>query len=131
VVRQPRTRFVAQFLALGHFLSAEISHNCIVTEMGTLPLPPALRQTINRRQVDILVRPEYLQLCEDDGTPAQVIQSAYYGTRKLYTLRLPSGTILCGLFPYDVALKSGEQIRVTLRLTDFVTFPHTLQAPSC
>lgn len=131
VVRQPRTRFVAQFLALGHFLSAEICHNCIVTEMGNLPLTPTLRQTINKRQVDILVRPEDLQLCEGDGTPAQVIQSTYYGTRKLYTLRLPSGTILCGLFPHDVALKSGEQIRVTLRLTDFVMFPHTLQAPSC
>ena len=130
VVRQPRTRFVAQFLALGHFLSAEIRHNCIVTEMGNLPLTPALHQTTDRRQIDILVRPEYLQLCEDDGTPAQIIQSVYYGTRKLYTLRLPSGTILCGLFPHDVALKSGEQIRVTLRLTDVVTFPHTPQASS-
>jgi iron(III) transport system ATP-binding protein len=134
VVQHPGTRFVAQFLALGHFLPGEIRHNCIATEMGNLPLLPEVHQTPDRRHIDVLVRPEYVQLCGEEGTPAQVTHGTYYGTRKLYTLRLPSGTILCGLFAHDVTLKPGEQIRVTLRLADLVTFPHVSSAsagPSC
>jgi iron(III) transport system ATP-binding protein len=34
MIRQPRTRFVAQFLALGQFLTGEIRHNCLATELG-------------------------------------------------------------------------------------------------
>ena len=45
VIRQPRTRFVAQFLALGHFLAGDIHDNCIATEMGALPLASALPLT--------------------------------------------------------------------------------------
>ena len=38
VIRRPRTRFVAEFLALGHFLAGEIRHDCIATEMGKFRL---------------------------------------------------------------------------------------------
>jgi iron(III) transport system ATP-binding protein len=131
VVQHPRTRFVAQFLALGHFLPGEIRHNYIATEMGNIPLTPDVLQTADTRHIDVLVRPEYVQLCGDEGTPAQVTHGTYHGTRKLYTLRLPSGTILCGLFAHDVALKPDEQIRVTLRLADLVAFPHTTYASPC
>jgi hypothetical protein len=78
------------------------------------------------RLVDVLVRPEQLQLCDDlHGTPAQVVHVSFHGLRKLYTVRLPSGTLLRGLFPGDVSLPLGAQVRVTLRRTGFVVFPHT------
>jgi iron(III) transport system ATP-binding protein len=124
VVRHPCVRFVAQFLALGHFLPGEIRQDCITTEMGDIPLTADVHLTSSDRHVDVLIRPESLQLGGEDGTPAQVTQSSYHGTRKLYTLRLPSGTVLCGLFPHDVALKPGEQIRVILHPADIVAFPH-------
>jgi iron(III) transport system ATP-binding protein len=124
IVRQPHTRFVAGFLELGHFLSGERRQHCLATELGAIPLMPGWSLATNCRLVDVLVRPEQLQLCDDPhGTPAQVVHVSFHGLHKLYTVRLPSGTLLRGLFPGDVSLPPGTQVRVTLRRSEFVVFP--------
>src|SRR6185436_15145502 len=87
VVRRPRTRFVAQFIGLGHFLRGEIHAACITTELGEVPYTSARNLTGNGRQVDLLVRPEHVQLCNTPhGTPVQVTHTSFRGTRQLYTL---------------------------------------------
>jgi iron(III) transport system ATP-binding protein len=124
VVHQPRTRFVAQFLSLGHFIAGHIEDHCIATEMGSVPIASQANITAESRHVELLVRPERVQLCGNgDGTPVQVERVSFRGTRRLYTLRLPSGAKFCGLFHQDVALRSGDQIRVQLHPTDLVIFP--------
>jgi ABC-type Fe3+/spermidine/putrescine transport system ATPase subunit len=124
VVRRPRTRFVAQFIGLGHFLSGEVHAACITTELGEVPYTSALSLTGDSRHVELLVRPEHVQLCNTShGTPVQVVHASFRGTRKLYTLRLPSGTTFCALFPSEVALHSGEVVRVTWQPVDLVVFP--------
>ncbi len=123
VVHQPSTRFVAKFLGLGHFLAGDVQQNCIATELGNIPLDDQTQLPNADRRVDVLVRPESVQLCDyHDGTPAQVVRSSFRGTRKLYTLRLPSGAQLCGLFSQDVALRTGDQIRVSWQPAHMVTF---------
>jgi len=123
-VQQPGTRFVAQFLGLGHFLAGEIRDNCMMTEMGGIPLPPGRSPAPAHQQVDVLVRPQDVCLCGDqDGIPSRVVHASFRGTHRLYTLCLPSGTTLRGEFPDAVVLKSGEQIRVRLQLTDVIAFP--------
>lgn len=125
VVRQPRTRFVAQFIGLGHFLSGEIHQTGIATELGEVPYTPDLDFTGASRQVDLLVRPEHVQLCSNThGTPVQVVHTSFRGTRKLYTLRLPSGATFCALLPAEVVLHAGESVRVTWQPADLVVFPH-------
>jgi iron(III) transport system ATP-binding protein len=134
VIQHPYTRFVAQFLALGYFLSGEIRDNCIATEMGEVPLTPTLSLRPQCRRVDVLIRPECVQLCGNGhGIPVQVAQGSFHGAHRLYTLRLPSGTLLRGLFPRQVTLRPGAQVRVTLQLTDVVAFPQTgaETAPHC
>jgi iron(III) transport system ATP-binding protein len=124
VIAHPRTPFVAQFLALGQLLAGEIHDCCLVTEMGRVPLTSVPALPVGCRQVDVLIRPECVQLSDDrQGMPAQVIQASFHGTRKRYTLRLPSGTLLRALFPRHVVLTPGEQVRVILRLTGLVVFP--------
>ena len=124
VVQRPRTRFVAQFIGLGHFLRGEMQPAGIITELGEIPYTPALRLPGDGRQVELLVRPEHVQLCNTPhGTPVQVVHASFRGTRKLYTLRLPSGATLCALFPSEVALRSGEVVRVTWQPVDLVVFP--------
>jgi len=124
VVRHPHTRFVAQFIGLGHFLSGEIQAACIATELGEVPYTSGLSLTGDGRQVDLLVRPEHVQLCNTaHGTPVQVVHASFRGTRKLYTLRLPSGATFCALFPSEVTLRSGEVVRVTWQPADLVVFP--------
>ena len=132
VVRHPRTRFVAQFIGLGHFLRGEMHAAGITTELGEVPYTPALCLPGDSRRVELLVRPEHVQLCTTphDGTPVQVIHTSFRGVRKLYTLQLPSGATFCALFPSEVALRSGEVVRVTWQPVDLVVFPeqHTRAA---
>jgi iron(III) transport system ATP-binding protein len=124
IVRRPRTRFVAQFIGLGHFLKGAMQATCITTELGEVPYTPALPPRGDGRQVELLVRPEHVQLCNTShGTPVQVVHASFRGTRKLYTLRLPSGATFGALFPSEVTLHSGETVRVTWQPADLVVFP--------
>src|SRR5262249_7764718 len=124
VVRRPHTRFVAQFIGLGHFLSGEMHEACITTELGEVPYTSALNLTGEGLQVELLVRPEPVPLCTTaHAPPVQVVHASFRGTRKLYTLRLPSGATFCALFPSAVTLPSGEVVRVTWQPVDLVVFP--------
>jgi ABC-type Fe3+/spermidine/putrescine transport system ATPase subunit len=92
--------------------------------LGEIPYTPTLSPPGDGRQVELLVRPEHVQLCNaPHGTPVQVVHASFRGTRKLYTLRLPSGATFCALFPSEVALRSGEVVRVTWQPVDLVVFP--------
>lgn len=130
IIQHPQTRFVAQFVGLGHFLSGEMHDAAITTELGTVPYGPAVPCTADGRQVDVLIRPEHVQICRQQrGLPAQVLQIGFRGTRKLYTLRLPSGTILCALLPPDVTPRPGERISLVWEPTDLVAFPRLSSPP--
>ncbi len=92
--------------------------------MGEVPYTSALSLPGDGRQVELLVRPEHVQLCNrSHGTTVQVVHASFRGTRKLYTLRLPSGATFCALFPSEVVLHSGEVVRVTWQPVDLVVFP--------
>jgi len=124
IIQHPQTRFVAQFIGLGHFLSGEVHDTAITTELGTVAYTSPTPRTAVCRQVDVLIRPEHVHLCRNQrGIPAQVLQIDFRGTRKLYTLRLPSGTTLCALLPVDVTPRPGERIAITWEPTDLVVFP--------
>lgn len=126
IVRQPHSRFVAQFIGLGHFLAGERQAARISTELGDITYTPILDHLETTRQVEVLVRPEHLHLATDQhGTGVQVVQGSFRGSRKLYTLRLPSGATVCALFATDVALRPGEVVHVTWQPTDLVVFPQT------
>ena len=104
IVQRPGTRFVAEFLALGHFLPGEIRDRRIVTEVGSVSLDSGMPASPEGcRDVDLLIPPECLTLCDNGhGTRARVTQITFQGTRKLYTVRLPSGAHLQGLCAHDV-----------------------------
>jgi iron(III) transport system ATP-binding protein len=125
IVQRPCTRFVAEFLALGHFLRGEIRDDCIVTEMGTIRLGPDLpTASDDHRQVEVLIPPECVTLCDNGrGARARVVQVTFQGTRKLYTVRLPSGTHLQGFCAHDTPLQTGAQINVRYEPTVLITFP--------
>jgi len=123
VVQQPSTRFVAKFLGLGHFLAGDVQPHCIATELGNIPHHADISLVNGDRRVDVLVRPESVYLCgHRDGMPAQVVRSSFRGTRKLYTLRLPSGAQFCALFSQEITLRVGDQVRVSWHPKQMVTF---------
>ena len=125
IVRRPCSRFVAEFLALGHFLAGEIRDNCIATEMGSVRLAPGVTAVPEgHRRVDLLIPPECLALCDNGrGAHVQVVHVAFQGTRKLYTVRLPSGARLQGLCAHDTPLQTGTHVNVRYDPTVVIAFP--------
>ena len=80
--------------------------------------------TDGHRRVDLLIPPECLALCDNGrGARARVASVAFRGTRKLYTVRLPSGTRLQGLCPHDAPLQTGAQVNVRYDPTVVIAFP--------
>ena len=125
LVQNPATRFVAEFLDLGCFLPAEVRHDCIVTELGACPLgPDALEAIMDQRRVDLLVPPECVTVCENgSGIRVRVTQVVFQGTRKIFTVRLPSGLELQGLCAHDTPVQVGVQINVRHEPAVVITFP--------
>lgn len=127
LVRNPSTRFVAEFLGLGQFLPGEVRGDGIVTELGVVRLAPdTAHGNGGDGQVDLLVAPEHVTICENGGgVRARVLQVAFQGIRKLYTVRLPSGLHVRGLCAHDTPLKTGAQINVRHDPAAVITFPST------
>ena len=125
IVQRPSSRFVAEFLALGHFLPGEIRDNCIATEMGSVRIAPGVTAVPEgHRRVDLLIPPECLSLCDNGrGARAQVTQITFQGTRKLFTVRLPSGARLQGLCAHDAPLQTGAHVNVRYDPTVVIVFP--------
>ena len=125
LVQNPFTRFVAEFLDLGRFLPAEVRDDCIVTELGVVPVGPNV-PNVNGGQgrVDLLVPPECVTMCENgNGVSARVTQIVFQGTRKIFTVRLPSGFHLQGLCAHDIPLQVGLQINVRHDPANVIAFP--------
>ncbi len=124
IIRTPQTRFVAQFIGLGHFIQGEIQDNMVHTELGSVPYRPGPTLLSSASQMEVLVRPEHLQPCRPgQGTVVTVIHSSFRGTRKLYTLQLSSGTICGALFPSECTPHPGEHLRIAWCPDDLVMFP--------
>ena len=127
LVQSPSTRFVAEFLDLGCFLPAEVRDDCIVTELGACPVAQdAPGVNAGQRRVDLLVPPECVTMCENGGgVRARVTQVVFQGTRKIFTVCLPSGFHLQGLCAHDTPLQVGLQINVRHEPAVVITFPPT------
>ena len=122
LVQNPSSRFVAEFLDLGCFLPAEVRDDGIVSELGVCPVAPDANA--GGRRVDLLVPPECLAVSENgSGVRARVVQVVFQGTRKIFTVRLPSGLHVQGLCTHDPPLQVGLQIHVRHDPAAVITFP--------
>lgn len=124
VIRAPQNRFVAQFIGLGHFLRGELRDNLVHTELGSI-VPPAEHASLaHERHIDVLIRPEHIQLCGPaQGIAVTVGHCSFRGTHKLYTLQLPSGSTCCAFLPSECSPRPGEHLHVTWCPDDLIAFP--------
>lgn len=122
---RPASRFVADFIGQGVFVSGTVNQQDVAIELGTLPLCQGLPvcDVDEQGKVDVLLRAD--DVIHDDSSPlkAEVIRKAFRGAEFLYTLRLPSGQQLLALVPshHDHAL--GEHIGIRVEADHVVTFP--------
>jgi ABC-type Fe3+/spermidine/putrescine transport system ATPase subunit len=102
VFQAPRTRFVADFMGMTNFLSAEWAE-------GGLHIGGALMPWVEKRgsgKVELGIRPEQIELLpgaavRPGDVAAQVLQAVYHGTSTSYTLRLLDGQSLTAREPNE------------------------------
>ena len=74
-------------------------------------------------EVDVLLRPDDIQPDDEGEIEAVVVGRAFKGAQILYSLRLPTGSIVLSLFPSHLDHRVGERVRVCAALDHLVAFP--------
>jgi iron(III) transport system ATP-binding protein len=118
---RPGTRFVADFIGQGVFISGSVlESNVVETEIGVLPMNGARWQ--NGQRVDLLLRPD--DVIHDDASElkAQISARTFRGAEFLYTLKLPSGATLLSLVPSHHDHAVGECIGIRIEPDHVVAF---------
>ena len=117
--RQPRTRFVAEFVGQSDFLPGVVGHG-VETEVGTLPDDTGLPRGT---EVELLVRPDEVDVEAADDGEAVVARRRFRGAENLYHLTLPSGAQLRSTQPSTRILPTGARVKVTVRPANLIVFP--------
>ena len=130
---RPVSRFVANFVGQGVFLSGKVldSHH-VEIELGTLELDISHQNISDKlsgkgRNVDVLIRPDDIVHDDESSLKAKVLHKAFRGAEILYTLRLPGGSTALSLVPSHHNHAIGEDIGIKLEVDHIVAFNQITQ----
>ena len=129
VYREPASRFVADFIGHGVFVSGHVRHEAdpcrIDTALGPLTAPAQRRSG----PCDVLLRASDVACDPDPGAPqAQIIRKLFRGAESLYELRLADGQRLLAQVPSQLEHPVGSWIGVRARPAHPVVFDPTAPA---
>lgn len=120
---RPETRFVADFIGQGALIRGLVGHDGqIASVLGSSASPPG-RQCPAGSEVEVLVRPDAIQLHPDGPTAATVVERAFRGAEYLYRLELDDGTRVLSLVPSHHRHAIGERVRLRLEVDQLPCFP--------
>ena len=105
----PATRWAATFVGAANFLPAQVVAGLAETELGTF----AVLAPNGHHAVDVLVRPECLELRPDAAGSGEVVAREFRGHDVFYRVRLGDGSELVSQRPSTEAVPLGA--RVTIR----------------
>jgi iron(III) transport system ATP-binding protein len=114
--RAPADRWTAEFVGAANFVPGRVSGGLVDTLLGRFPvagLSPA-------SEVEVLIRPELLELHADPGGGGEVVAREFRGHDVFYRVRLADGTTVISQRPSTETVALGA--RVTLR-------PHETAVP--
>ena len=107
IYQQPRTRFIATFLGRADFLSATVTRDGLLTEIGRIAQRVPLAEGT---AVDVLVRADDVALASGDG--GTVISRLFKGMQNVYRVKLRSGRVVQSLQDHTVRYAIGSSVRV-------------------
>ncbi len=84
--QRPATRQVATFLGEANFLPGQANDGQVECELGRLPAA-----FLSQGEVEVMFRPEELEVIADEAGPAEIIEREYFGHNQLLRVRLASG----------------------------------------
>jgi len=116
----PATRFVAHFVGKADFLPGTVTEEGIVTEIGILPNRPGFPVGT---KVEVMIRPDDIDLIPDVEGNAIVVSRQFRGADNLFSVSLPSGTMLHSNQASTLYLEPRSRVRVVALPTHIVAFP--------
>ncbi|MDQ3670581.1 MAG: ABC transporter ATP-binding protein [Actinomycetota bacterium] len=105
----PADRWAAEFAGAANFLPGRIRGDLVETLLGRFPV----MNKNGASAVDVLIRPERLELHPDAAGSAEVVGREFRGHDVLYRVRLADGTTLVSQRPSNEVVHLGA--RVSLR----------------
>jgi iron(III) transport system ATP-binding protein len=104
----PAERWVAEFVGAGNFVPGRLDGELVDTLLGRFPVT-------NRNgavDVDVLIRPELLELEPDADGTAEVVAREFRGHDVFYRVRLGDGTTLVSQRPSNEVVPLGSRVTV-------------------
>jgi iron(III) transport system ATP-binding protein len=104
----PTDRWTAGFVGAGNFLRGRIEGDLVETLLGRFPV-------VGRNgasEVDVLIRPELLELRPDPQGSAEVVGREFRGHDVFYRVRLADGTEVVSQRPSTELVPSGSRVVV-------------------
>lgn len=112
---KPKNKTVAEFLGMGAFLPAHVSHDgCLISELGELVCKDDLKHLIGKK-LFVLLRPDDI-VHDDRVEPIAVLERvAFRGMYQIYYLTLPSGIMIhCFTSSHHHRHEIGSKIGIRL-----------------
>ena len=105
---RPANRWVAEFVGAGNFVRGRIDGDLVETLLGRFPVSGRNGAT----DVDVLIRPELLQLQPDPAGGGEVVAREFRGHDVFYRVRLGDGTTLVSQRPSTEVVPLGSRVTV-------------------
>lgn len=119
IYHHPATRFVAEFVGQADFLSGRVRPEGIETELGLFPPPRPLPPGV---AVEVLVRPDDIQIKPNPGGMGVINTRVFRGSENLYAVALPSGLIVHCTQSSTTVLEVGSRVEVWADVLHTVVF---------
>jgi iron(III) transport system ATP-binding protein len=117
----PASRWAAEFVGAGNFVPGLVRDGQVDTALGVFPANGAA----GARSVEVLVRPELVELLPDPAGGAEVVAREFRGHDVFYRVRL-DGLELLSHRPSTEAVPLGSRVRVKLHERYATVFPSSL-----
>ncbi|MBA2567987.1 MAG: ABC transporter ATP-binding protein [Actinobacteria bacterium] len=104
----PADRWVAQFVGAGNFVPGRIDGDLVETLLGRFPVTTRNGAV----DVDVLIRPELLELELDPGGRGEVVAREFRGHDVFYRVQLSDGTTLVSQRPSNEVVPLGSRVTV-------------------
>jgi iron(III) transport system ATP-binding protein len=105
---EPANRWAAEFVGAANLLAGRLAGGHVETAIGNF----AANAGNGYAPVDVLVRPELLELRPDPEGSAQVVGREFRGHDVFYKVRLDDGSELCSQRPSTERVALGERVAV-------------------
>jgi iron(III) transport system ATP-binding protein len=118
VYYQPANRWAAEFVGAVNFLPGRIAAGQAQTALGSFPVLRANGHTA----VEVLVRPELLELLPDPAGPGEVVHREFRGHDVLYRVRLADGSVVVSQRPSTEIVPLGARVVIRPHEHDVAVF---------